>query len=286
MSTLTAGLPGAVSALANAGLCVQRTAIQFEDVAPGLVAVRVTVANLGHQPTSPTFAVLSAAPLGAFVPWKPLTALPVPVLGPGESVTLHTEVGRPAPAALGWPEQVTPEQLLEALEGPPAAPLQPGLTQQPLLPADPADLLGRSNAYWAGNLNVFVGQQAVERHMARALRIYPGRLNLAMFVVGDRRPDAYRFRLFGTGDNWGATLGDASCGTPRGLFRGGHVPIEPDRWIESAGQRLVMLALRPPRDRETGCVEVHVTQRSTARQAVVEFTFDARADGPGCYVVE
>ena len=33
-------------------------------------------------------------------------------------------------------------------------------------------------------------------------------------------------------------------------------------------------------------VEVHVTQRSTRKTAVVEFSFDPRAVGPGCYVVD
>jgi hypothetical protein len=31
--------------------------------------------------------------------------------------------------------------------------------------------------------------------------------------------------------------------------------------------------------------EVHVEQRSTGKEAIVEFSLDARAAGPGCFVV-
>jgi hypothetical protein len=48
---------------------------------------------------------------------------------------------------------------------------------------------------------------------------------------------------------------------------------------------MLMLALQPPATAEAGQVEVHVRQRSTGRTAVVEFSLDARAAGPGCYVV-
>ena len=39
------------------------------------------------------------------------------------------------------------------------------------------------------------------------------------------------------------------------------------------------------RGMQEAAVEVHVCQRSTQQTAVVEFTFDSRAAGPGCYVV-
>jgi hypothetical protein len=38
--------------------------------------------------------------------------------------------------------------------------------------------------------------RAVERHLAQALRIYPGKTNAAMFFVGNRK-DGYRFDLTG-----------------------------------------------------------------------------------------
>ncbi len=47
----------------------------------------------------------------------------------------------------------------------------------------------------------------------------------------------------------------------------------------------MLLAMCPPEGCRQGNVEVHVTQRSTGKTAIVEFSFDAAAAGPGCYVV-
>ena len=49
--------------------------------------------------------------------------------------------------------------------------------------------------------------KAVERHMARALRVYPGKTNAAMFFVGDRK-DGYKFELSGDVEDWQAELVD------------------------------------------------------------------------------
>jgi len=47
--------------------------------------------------------------------------------------------------------------------------------------------------------------------MAQALGIYPGRTNMAMFLVGDRgRKDAYAFELVGLNPDWKAMLYDAT----------------------------------------------------------------------------
>ena len=46
---------------------------------------------------------------------------------------------------------------------------------------------------------------------------------------------------------------------------------------------MILLAVQPPAGATSGAVNVHVRQRSTDREAVVEFTMDARAAGPGCY---
>src|SRR5206468_4495614 len=71
-----------------------------------------------------------------------------------------------------------------------------GLAGRPSLAPDLWDLLGRGQPHWAGNINVFVGARPVERHLARALRVYPGRTNLVMFMVGSpAMPDAFAFEL-------------------------------------------------------------------------------------------
>ncbi len=62
--------------------------------------------------------------------------------------------------------------------------------------------------------------------------------------------------------------------------------IDLGTWVPMHCNSLVFMALRPPANCREANVEVHVTQRSTQETAVVEFSFDARAAGPGCYVVE
>ena len=290
-ATLSRQTESPASLFADTGLTVQRTDILFTDVAPGRVAIEITVTNLGHEPTAPTYAVIGAAPLGAFVPWQPLTAVPMPALAPGESVVLHTEAARPRPRPLGPPDRVTPRQLLTAIE---PEDEQPGQETRlgrirraqltvPALPADLTDLLTRGGMHWAGNLNVFVGGKAVERHMAQALRIYPGVLNTAMFVVGNGRPDAYRFHLDTTADVE-TTLYDMTTGGSLRIDLG-REPVREGNWIEARGQCVMMLALRPPKDCGECKVAVHVTQRSSGSEAVVEFSLDPKAAGPGCYTL-
>jgi hypothetical protein len=267
--------------LQDSALQVARSEILFADVAPGRVGIEITVRNLGEEPSPPTIALLLAAPLGAFVPWRPMTTLPVPALEPGGAHVLRTEALRPAPKPLGPPDRVPPRKLLTALGAADDRPQPPTTT----LPPDINELLGHRNAHWAGNLNVFVGTKAVERHVAQALRIYPGRVNLAMFVVGSGCSDSYRFHLIGEGVDWGAKLYDATECKTHPLEVSREPPVDEDRWTTPAGVRMMMLALTPPDGCGSGSVEVHVTQRSSGLEAVVEFSLDPSAAGPGCFVV-
>ncbi len=155
------------------------------------------------------------------------------------------------------------------------------------LPASPFDLLTGPDTYWAGNLNVFIGETDVERHMAKALRIVPGRTNAAMFIVGDGNgPEWYRFDLVGLGRDWEGGIFDPihAVTLARGAREG--MPIEPGTWTMLRRRSMLLLALKPPPVCDLGNVEVHVTQRSTQKTAVVEFSFDPRTAGPGCYLVE
>jgi hypothetical protein len=155
----------------------------------------------------------------------------------------------------------------------------------PTLPINPLDLLVRGNVYWAGNLNVFIGHQAVERHAARELRILPDRTNIVMFFVGDGKPDRYRFDLVGLDRRWEATLIRPTVDVPfTRTFSEGQT-IKPGCWVPIQQGRLLIMALRPPQHCQHAAVDVHVCRESTQQTAVVEFTFDARAAGPGCYVV-
>lgn len=290
-------------------LSLERTDISFHDVPGDRVRIQVTVRNTGTRSSRPTPMTVESAPLGAFVPWRPLAQLVVPALEPGESREMSVEVARPRPTALGDFDRLPPKKLLTAANSAGESPDDPappranaGLTgwinlmrrrqkaaserspaEKNALAPDLWDLAGRGQPYWAGNINVFIGRKAVERHRAQALRIYPGRTNMAMFMVGGRGSrDAYSFELRGLNLDWNTSLYEAT--NNRDLpIKASDVPIEETKWVESAGGLMVMLATQPPPDCETGNLEVHVTQRSTRKTAIVEFSMDASAKGAGCY---
>jgi hypothetical protein len=125
----------------------------------------------------------------------------------------------------------------------------------------------------------------VERHLAKALRVYPGRTNLAMFVVGSPgKRDAYSFDLVGLSPEWKAALYDATNnGTLLTDLSGPS--IEETQWVETDSSLMVMLATDPPAGCRTGNLEVQVTQRSSQETAVVEFNLDPMAQGTGCFYV-
>ena len=169
------------------------------------------------------------------------------------------------------------------LRGRTARPSGLDLAGRASLAPDLWDLLGRSQPYWAGNINVFVGNHSVERHLARALRVYPGRTNLAMFLVGSPgRRDAYAFELVGLASDWKACLYDLKNQNSL-LINPSDAPIEEMQWVESDGGMMVMMAAHPPVDSQTGNLEVHVTRRSSRKTALVEFNLNPTAQGPGCY---
>jgi hypothetical protein len=304
--------------LREAELSVERTDITFHDVAGDKVRIQVTVRNKGCGRSEPTPMTLESAPFGAFVPWQPLAKLTVPALEPGESRELSIDVARPRPTPLGDFNRVPPKKLLlTAVNAPDTSPEQssaqpsrPGpmglaaifnllrwsqirqkrdssardLAKTSLAP-DLWDMVGRGQPHWAGNINVFIGRAPVERHMAQALRIYPGRTNMAMFLVGDRgRKDAYAFEMVGLKPEWKAMLYDATSNKNL-VTNPADIPIEEMEWVETNSGLMVMLATQPPADCKTGNLEVHVTRRSCGKTAVVEFSMDSTAKGPGCYFV-
>jgi hypothetical protein len=287
-------------------LVVEPTDISFQDLAGDSVWIRVKIHNEGGRPSSPTILRLESAPLGAFVPWRPLARLLVPAIQPGESHEVSYEVARPRPATLGGFDRVPPKSLLTAVSAPgesarPGAGLAAMLDlfrrperallaggsaadRESSLPPDFWELVGRSQPHWAGNIHVFVGTRAVERHLARALGVYPGRLNLAMFTVGGPSRDAYAFDLRGLTPDWQAALFDVS--NARTLMVGSaDTPIQEAQWVEADGGLMIVLAVHPPDGCEEGNLEVHVTRQSCQETAVVEFNLEPTAQGPGCFVV-
>jgi hypothetical protein len=265
-------------------LQVEREDISFVTLRPGVLLAEVTVRNTGPERTEPTPAVLQSAPLGVFVPWQPLALLTIPSLAPGESTVLRGEYRYETPQALGTPDKLPPDRVLTALGlGEPDS----GVPRGPTVATDLLALLGQGGVHWAGNLNLFFPGKDVERHAAAALRVEPGRTNLAMFVVGGHKPDEYQFRLSGDAVAWNARLFDTVLAQPiadgvnsaelkEGIW---HTPGS----AHTPGCGLILLAVQPPVGATTGSVNVHVRQRSTDREAVIEFTMDSRAAGPGCY---
>ncbi len=276
-------------------LYVSPADISFHNTARNQVVIEVTIHNPSAERSIPTIMRVQTAPLGAFVPWRHLTSVEVPEVEPYGQVQVETRATAPQSTLLGNLEEVTPQQLLNALDRPQAAPVElfDGLwSNWPLdlsiidpmnLPEDPMVLLGRANPHWAGNINVFIGRSAVERHRAQALRIYPGRTNLATFLVGSGM-DAYAFQLTGVEPDWNVKL--YSMTTTKSVFNPESGPlIPPLKWIDGRKVRLVRLSISPPQECNKGKVEVHVTQKSTSKCAVIEFGLDPHAAGPGCFTV-
>jgi hypothetical protein len=262
--------------------------IVFSNITPERLGIEITFQNPSDMRSEPTVAKIMAAPLGVFVPWRPLLSLPVPPIAPGKSLKLRSQAIRNMGRPFAGSDRVPPNKLLTALadDDDDFVTSSRDRGDQPnsgRLPLDLFQLLGRNNPHWAGNLNVFVNGKSVERHLARALRVYPGQLNLAMFIVGSGGLDAYSFSLEADTD-WNAVLYLASGSRALRDFRASS-PIAQGEWIEGIGQSLIFLAMQPSRNCREGQLEARVRQRSTGREASVEFSLDPEAAGPGCFVV-
>ena len=271
---------GPCTGLHRSRLALDRSDIVFYNTAPDLVRIEITLRNRGAEPSEPTLAHVSAAPFGAFVRWQPLLTLPVPALRPGESATLHAEAARPLPGTERSALRFEPGKLLTAKDAEEprrtASRLDSILrafglggilresleTWQSALPPDPNDAPDRVQLHWAGNLNIFIGGQSVERHMAMSLRVVPEHVNFARFVVGDG-PDAYAFDVAGEVRDWSVNLQATRCG--RSFSPGPPIPF--GSWVEFSGRRVLALLVRPPQGCRAGRLEVHVRQRSTDRKS-------------------
>jgi hypothetical protein len=265
---------------------VDRTDIRFWNEAPGSVVLEVTFRNPGETGTDATVARVSSAVFGAFVPWKPLGSLAVPPLDPVAAVTLRKSVLERATDPLGPPDRITPAALLlasGASDRQPRGRLSAGSAFRLLAPNLFA-LLGRPGTHWAGNINVFVGRHAVERHRVQALRVHAGRPNFAMFVVGSG-PDHYAFSLTLPHPDWTAELFDLSRLRSLAADPRAEAPLSSGTWITFKHQTFVGLVATPPAGATEGSLEVQVRQRSSGKTATVEFSLDPSASGPGCFTL-
>src|SRR5262249_36869317 len=125
MIVMESGSEVGVHSTYEAELSVERTDISFQDLAGDKVRIQVTVRNTGLGRSRPTPMRLESAPLGAFVPWRPLARLIVPELEPGESRELSVDVARPRQTPLGDFNRVPPKKLLTAVNAPDKSPDTP-----------------------------------------------------------------------------------------------------------------------------------------------------------------
>lgn len=286
----------------RAGLTVQRHDVSFQSIDTHRVRISVRVWNEDDTWSVPTAMTIQAAPLGAFVPWRDLTIVSVPAIPPRESREVVFDAAVPPRRHLGDFRTIPPGKLLTAMAGDDDSPARDATAnfamallqslfprakrQAPagVLPNDPFDLLSRANPHWAGNINILMDGRAVERHMAQTLRVYPGRTNVALFFVGSQR-DAYKFDVEGSAAAWESSLFDVSDMPTLLCARSTAREIPQSQWIPMDRMRMVLLALCPPEYCGQGSIEVHVCQRSTGQEAIVEFSLDPRAAGAGCYTL-
>jgi hypothetical protein len=216
----------------------------------------------------------------------------VPALAPRSSAVVSGSAWVPQPAPVADPEEcwLTSPSLLQQIAEEVAREAREEAEREarrllrrppPVLAADTFALTGRSGQHWAGNIDILMRGKQAERHLARALRVYPGRTNAAMFIVGDRQ-DGYKFELSGDVEDWQCELLDMSRSPS---MKPGTAPaIHTSEFMEFTRGAFYLL-MRPPRDAERGEVSVFVTRQSDGKEAVVEFSLDSQAAGAGCYTV-
>lgn len=273
----------AASMSAPPQLAIDRQGIAFHDIFPGVVQVELTIRNLASTASRQATGLVQCAPLGVFLPWRNLRPITVPPIAPGGSAIVRIPARRPVATQLLTRDQVTVPTLLQALGlAPPHDPQGRAVATGDAgdLPTGIQDLFGSPSRHWAGNLNVFIGREPTERHMAQALRIYPGRQNLAAFIVGEKH-DQYQFEMEGQALAWDASLWIA--GHVHGMHPLEKMPLGATQAM--APLSVVFLSVVPPTLAETGEVIVHVKQLSTGQTACVEFTLDPCAPGAGCFKV-
>ena len=307
-------------------LCVEREDIRFYNVAPDRLRIEVTVSNMGYAASGPAIMQLQFAAFGAFVPWTPLQILQVPPIGASESRLVKTEAmirsdGTLAaidggqknedpnlPAAVRrnlllrtllrddkFKSMTTSERI--ALVGGTGWNLQnargEAANQGKDMQMPPVDLHQGRSVHWIGNINVLIGNVDVERHVARAFRIYPGRANRSVFFLGDKAGESYSFGMKGSGEAWPTKLIRIGCSQNYlgfGQFAGGldcpGKQIQPGDWLRLDPVGLIGVEICPPEDATEGGLDIEVCRKSDNRKAVVEFDFAETAAGPGCYTVQ
>lgn len=375
----------------GADLLVEREDIRFYNIAPDRLRIEVTVHNRGSAASRSEPMLLEAAPLGAFVPWRPLQRLQVPAIAAGESRVVSTEVELaaenssagnrageneadaaqreaspaetpgPAPGDRSSPAWVLqflrrrdfeglnawdiatllsrqPSQqdagfwsirsnLLRAMEGATDAfrseeiesfrqIFRAGetsaddtqrivqsvadfertsgqiLSSQILSALDSSRAAGRGNKHWAGNINVYLGGRAVERHQAQGLKICPGIENWALFNLGSRKGEEYLLNFTGTGVEWDARVfhlpnARGECSAAREI-QGGREQLgegigSGGLFVTPMGSAWMTAMVNPPEGVTEGKLNIDIQELSSGRSTTVEFQMMAIASGRGLF---
>jgi len=167
-----------------------------------------------------------------------------------------------------------------------------------------ADLHQGRSVYWVGNINVLMGGIDVERHEARAFRIYPGKINRSWFFLGGHPRCSMSFEILGAGEGWSTKLYETNASSSMSLRERGELLrfcqglemetypgelIEPGKWARLGLSPTIAVEICPPEDATSSTLAIQVLQRSPCggkvRKAVVEFDFSESAVGPGCHTV-
>jgi len=220
--------------------------------------IRLEFENPGTVRTAPATARVEVAAFGAFLPWRPLTAVSVPAIPPGGRIVLN------ATAQGDLPDPDDAAALFAEMRNAGSANFAMNLMARILRAAfawKDADQLDMNPAHFVGNLNVFVSRRkTVERHQQRAIGLRPGHSNFTMFAVGDRKHDVYSFRLEAE-PGWDVQLSDCPWDTPIGIK-----------------SQSIAAAITPPIGVEFGRIGIWVKRHSTGEEVPVEFELavDAR----------
>ena len=275
----------------RATLDVQREDIRFGNLGPGLIWLEVEVHNRGTRASQVAPMEVRVAPFGAFVASKPLEVLAVPSIPPGSSTVVRTvfqeradgELSRLDAAGrhralgqsqLGEQRQVPPKPVASSrtarLRGAVARMLRSVKPRPGGSGVEYVCEVLENTARWAGNFNVHIGSAETERHISCAIRLVPGKRNVAMFVVGERL-ESFVFDLQGEAGGWEAGLFTTSerlpLGTPQLLDR----------------EARIFLSVTPPSGTTKGLLAVGVTRHATGQRALVEFGFGVDAIPARCF---
>jgi hypothetical protein len=216
---------------------LSREGLSWRSVSPGKVEIAIDLANGSPEPTQEGDLVIEAAPLGAFVPSRPVARVAVGSLDPGERRRVKTLVSRQALNRAGFiPMGRAIGDFFKRLYG---------------TTLDAAVIETMAQTEWIGNLNVYFDrcpERSVERHCAFRLRIAAGRPVGAMLLLP----------------------GQAECRVETSCTDGAWAAD-----VLRPGDPLCLLLVRPPAEpgRQAG-VKVSVTRLRDLRTVPVEFEFE------------